>query len=59
VHVFLSSDGRTLDAADDLIECGVSLHDPQLRPNTLKGIVQAFKGRLCVSVNLDQQGSLS
>jgi uroporphyrinogen decarboxylase len=56
LHVFLSSDGRTLEVADDLIECGVSLHDPQLRPNTLKGIVQAFKGRLCANVNLDQQG---
>jgi hypothetical protein len=54
-HVYLSSDGRTVDVADDLVECGVSLTDPQLRPNSVEGIVRAFKGKLCVSVNLDQQ----
>ena len=56
VHVFLSSDGRTLDIVDDLVECGVSVHDPQLRPNTLEGMVKAYKGKLCAWVDLDQQG---
>jgi len=55
-HVVLSSDGRTLEVADDLVECGVSMHDPQLRPNTVEGIARAFKGKLCVVVDLDQQG---
>jgi len=27
-HVYLSSDGHLLEIVDDLIECGVSLHDP-------------------------------
>jgi len=56
VHVYLSSDGRMLDVVDDLIECGVSVHDPQLRPNTVAGIARAYKGKLCASVDLDQQG---
>jgi len=54
-HVYLSSDGRLLDIVDDLIECGVSVHDPQFRANTLEGITKAYKGRLCARVDLDRQ----
>lgn len=54
-HVYLSSDGHLLEIVDDLIECGVSVHDPQLRANTLEGIVRAYKGRLCANVDLDRQ----
>lgn len=55
VHVYLSSDGCLLEIVDDLIECGVSAHDPQLRANTLQGIVKAYKGKLCAFVDLDRQ----
>jgi uroporphyrinogen decarboxylase len=55
-HVYLSSDGHVLDVVDDLIACGVSVHDPQIRANTLEGIVRAYKGRLCANVDLDRQG---
>jgi len=55
-HVYLSSDGRVVEVVDDLIACGVSVHDPQLRANTLEGIVKAYKGRLCANVDLDRQG---
>ena len=54
-HVYLSSDGYLLEIVDDLIECGVSAHDPQLRANTLDGIVSAYKGKLCANVDLDRQ----
>ena len=54
-HVALSSDGHLLEVVDDLIECGVSMHDPQLRANTLEGIVKHYKGRICVTVDLDRQ----
>jgi uroporphyrinogen decarboxylase len=54
-HVRLSSDGRLLSIVDDLIECGVSMHDPQLRANTLEGIAKAYKGKMCVEVDLDRQ----
>jgi uroporphyrinogen decarboxylase len=56
VHVLLSSDGRMLDVVDDMVECGVSIHDPQLRPNTAEGIARAYRGKLCAKVDLDQQG---
>ena len=40
---------------DNLIECGVCVHDPQLAANTLEGIEKAYKGKLCANVNLDQE----
>ena len=55
VHVYLSSDGCLLDIVDDLIECGVSVHDPQLRANTLDGIAKVYKGRICIDLDLDRQ----
>ncbi len=55
VHVLLSSDGRMVDIVDDLIECGVSSHDPQLRANTLAGIEKHYRGKLCTDVDLDRQ----
>ena len=54
-HVCLSSDGHVLEIVDDLIECGISMHDPQLRANTLPGIVRAYKGKVCATVDLDRQ----
>ena len=54
-HVCLSSDGHVLEIVDDLIECGISMHDPQLRANTLEGIRRAYKGKVCVTVDLDRQ----
>jgi len=64
-HVFYSSDGYMLSLVDDLIDCEISLHDPELRTNTLEGIQKAyFQGnraredhpvRLCASVQLDTQ----
>jgi len=54
-HVALSSDGRLLEIVDDLVECGVAMHDPQLRANTLEGIARAYKGKMCISLDLDRQ----
>ncbi len=54
-HVSLSSDGRLLEIVEDLVECGVSMHDPQIRANTLDGIKQAYKGKLCIKLDLDRQ----
>ncbi|MEI6499917.1 MAG: uroporphyrinogen decarboxylase family protein [Armatimonadota bacterium] len=55
VHVCLSSDGHVLEIVDDLIECGISMHDPQLRANTLEGIKRCYKGKVCCTVDLDRQ----
>jgi uroporphyrinogen decarboxylase len=54
-HVALSSDGHVLEIVDDLIECGISMHDPQLRANGLEGIRKAYKGKVCANVDLDRQ----
>ena len=54
-HVNLSSDGRLLEIVDDLVECGVSVHDPQVRANTLEGIERCYKGKLCIRLDLDRQ----
>jgi hypothetical protein len=54
-HVCLSSDGHLLEIVDDLIECGISMYDPQLRANTLAGIARAYKGKVCATVDLDRQ----
>ncbi len=54
-HVSLSSDGRLVEIVDDLVECGVSVHDPQFRANTLEGIERHYKGKLCIKLDLDRQ----
>lgn len=54
-RVNVSSDGRILEIVDDLVECGVAMHDPQLRANTIDGIAQAYKGKLCINLDLDRQ----
>jgi uroporphyrinogen decarboxylase len=55
VHVWYSSDGNILEIVDDLVECGVSLHDPQVRANTIEGIARLYRGKLCALVDLDEQ----
>jgi len=55
VHVELSSDGCLLEIIDDLIECGVSMHDPQIRANPLEKIESVYKGRICINLDLDRQ----
>ncbi len=54
-HVDVSSDGCLLEIVDDLIECGVSMHDPQIRACTLDGIQNAYKGKMCINLDLDRQ----
>ena len=55
VLVSLSSDGCLLEIVDDLVECGVNVHDPQLRANTMEGIERVYKGKLCINLDLDRQ----
>lgn len=55
IHPYISSDGRLLEIVDDLVECGFSMHDPQIGANTVTGIEKAYKGRMCVKVDFDRQ----
>ena len=54
-HVHLHSDGHILEIVDDLIQCGVTILNPQVRANTLDGLVEACKGKVCVHLDLDRQ----
>ena len=54
-HVHYSSDGNLLEIVDDLIECGVSCHDPQVRANGIDAIAENYKGKLCALVDIDEQ----
>lgn len=54
-HVKYSSDGCLLEIVDDLVECGVSFHDPQVRANGIDGIAHAYGGKLCAMVDIDEQ----
>ena len=54
-HVYLHSDGYILNLGDDLIEAGVTIINPQSGGNTIEGIAEAFKGRICVNLDLDRQ----
>ena len=55
VHVKYSSDGCLLAIVDDLIECGASFHDPQVRACGIDGIARAYGGKLCAMVDIDEQ----
>jgi len=55
VHVWYSCDGNILEVVDDLIDCGVSIHDPQVAPNGIDGIKKHYAGKLCPAVDIDEQ----
>ena len=54
-HVYLHSDGHILEIIGDLVECGVTVINPQIRANTLDGLVKECKGKVCVNLDLDRQ----
>jgi len=54
-YVFFSSDGCLLEIVDDLIECGVSMQNPQLGANSLEVIAKAYKGKMLIHLRLDMQ----
>jgi len=55
VYVGLHTDGYILDIVPDLIECGVQLLNPQVRPNSLKGLAEYCKGKVAIKLDLDRQ----
>jgi len=55
VYVYLHTDGYILDIIPDLIECGVDILNPQVRPNTLKGLEKHCKGKVAIELDLDRQ----
>jgi uroporphyrinogen decarboxylase len=55
VPVRLHTDGYILDIIPDLIECGVTLLNPQFRPNGLAGIREMTGGKVAIDLDLDRQ----
>lgn len=55
IHVYLSSDGRIIDIVDDLIECGISMHDPQGGVISIDEIKEHYKGKTGINFDLDRQ----
>ncbi|MGC8971688.1 MAG: uroporphyrinogen decarboxylase family protein [bacterium] len=55
VYVYFHSDGHILEIIDDLIECGINVLNPQIRANTIDGLVKMAKGKVCIDLDLDRQ----
>jgi uroporphyrinogen decarboxylase len=53
--VFMHTDGCIVDIIPDLIDCGVSVVNPQVRANGLDRLAEVCKGRVCVELDLDRQ----
>ncbi len=53
--VYMHSDGRIYEVIPDLIECGMSVINPQFRANGLENLVRVCKGKVCVNLDLDWQ----
>lgn len=47
--------GKAPNQCGGIADPCVSMHDPQLRANTLDGIVRTYKGKMCVRLDLDEQ----
>jgi hypothetical protein len=54
-HVYFHSDGHIVEIIQDLIECGISVLNPQVRANGLDELVRECKGKVCVDLDLDRQ----
>ncbi|RKY00301.1 hypothetical protein DRP77_11700 [Candidatus Poribacteria bacterium] len=55
VHVYLHTDGYIVDIIPDLIECGVSILNPQDLVNGLDNIEKLAKGRVFIDLDIDRQ----
>ncbi|MDR1531330.1 MAG: hypothetical protein LBS62_03955 [Clostridiales bacterium] len=53
--VYFHSDGCIHEIIPALIECGVSMLNPQFRANGLDNIVRACKGKVAINLDLDRQ----
>lgn len=54
-YAYLHSDGHILEVAEELMEAGVDVINPQVRPNGIEGIKDAFKDRVCIDLDVDRQ----
>ena len=55
MSVYYSSDGRIIEIIDDLIECNISIHDPQLGTFSIDEIKKYYKNRICINLDIDMK----
>lgn len=55
VPVYLHSDGHIFEIIPDLVDCGITIINPQIRANGLEGLVKYAKGRVAIHIDLDRQ----
>jgi hypothetical protein len=53
--VYMHTDGHIYEIIPDLVECGVTVINPQFRANGLENLVRVCKGKVCVDLDLDRQ----
>ena len=54
-QVFLHSDGHIMDIMDQLIDCGVTIINPQDLVNGIDNLAREVKGRVCIRLDVDRQ----
>ena len=54
-YVYMHTDGHILEIIPDLVECGVSVINPQVGANGLENLAQVCKGNVCVDLDLNRQ----
>ncbi|OQB75169.1 MAG: methylcobalamin:coenzyme M methyltransferase [candidate division TA06 bacterium ADurb.Bin131] len=55
VHAGLHTDGWIVAIMEDLIECGLSILNPQDLVNGIDNIERILKGRICIDLDIDRQ----
>jgi len=54
-HVYLHSDGYIMELVDMLLECGVTVINPQDLCNGIDALAEHVKGRCCIALDIDRQ----
>jgi len=54
-YVYMHTDGHILEIIPDLVDCGVSVINPQVGANGLENLARICKGKVCVALDLDRQ----
>lgn len=54
-YVYMHTDGHILEIIQDLIDCGVSVINPQVGANGLGNLAAACKRKVCVNLDLNRQ----
>jgi len=53
--IYMHTDGCIHEIMDDLVDCGVTMINPQIRANGLDNLVRVCRGRIPINLDLDRQ----